>query len=167
MIMELAFVSGSVGRWVLPPCNLPYGFFGLLHKMIGLLWSLCLVLGPNPDKFKWFCSKVTSFTTDLGTEFGITNVPNLLPTFLRYNVGVPMAVASAFCTEGSKLFPKSIRLPGWGHTFGNLMKGAMKQFPSWPILVEHFRSICKAFRNPPWLDHLCSLRPRSAALAQA
>jgi hypothetical protein len=101
-------------------------------------------------------SKVTSITTDFGTEVAIPDCPDILHAFLRRLQGVPMELLEGTIDPHSKLFGNAIKMPGWSHMFGNLMHYACKQVDTWPVLLNAIRVLCKFFRNVSWRRTLVS-----------
>ena len=127
-----------------------YGSCGVVDKCLALLRALFLVIGPSFDLLSCMLSKVTSITTDFGTEVAIPDCPDILHAFLRRLQGVPMELLEGTIDPHSKLFCNAIKMPGWSHMFGNLMHYACKQVDTWPVLLNAIRVLCKFLRNASW-----------------
>jgi hypothetical protein len=103
---------------------------------------------------EWFFSKIKSLTTDMGGEFKLIDAPNVLYAYMRRIQGVPMASLMGTIDLTSRLFSRALRIAGWGHLFGNLMKASTRSVPDWPRILDLTRSLCRFFRNPTWRKHL-------------
>jgi len=53
-----------------------------------------------------------------------------------------------------RLFPEALRLQGWGHTWGNVMKAVANSSPKWGILEERLRAQCRFWKNRSWRQHV-------------
>ena len=85
-----------------------------MDKVIALLWALHLVMGTNYEQLEWLMCHIVSVTSDMGTEFGITDCPNVLRAFLRRRMGVPMQLLHGTVCPVSRLFPRAVKDPWVG-----------------------------------------------------
>ena len=72
------------------------------------LWIVLLLVGPRLASLRTFLEHVRSITTDMGTEFGVRESADVLPTFLqafgvRCPRGEPHAVFVAECIPGARM----------------------------------------------------------------
>ena len=77
MILQLILIDG-VRNIVLPGVCLHYGNYGIMDKVIALIWGLRLVVGTNYEQLELLMCHIVSVTSDMGTEFGVTDCPNVL-----------------------------------------------------------------------------------------
>jgi hypothetical protein len=152
MVFQFILMSGAVTTLVMPGVKLAYGCTSLAAKVFSFLWSLFLLVGPNMTVMAFWLGCVKSLTTDMGTEIGMGVVADVLPAFLAHIAGADMESLLPLVRAGSRLFRKAIRLPGWGHTFGNLMSHAVKSITRWPNILFHLRALCRFFRVGMWRD---------------
>ena len=99
-------------------------------------------------------NKITSFTTDNGTEIGLGVVPGVMGAFLRRLRGLPWDICKSCIIEGSRLCPFSLRVPDWGHMCSTLMKMAAQELDGWPEILSALRHLTKFFRNGSWRDDI-------------
>ena len=69
--------------------------------MVALLWSLFLVVGADLKQLHWLLGKIASCTTDMGTEYGLPDVPDIIATLLAYHRGMMMSAARELTNMGS------------------------------------------------------------------
>ena len=150
MVIQICLSSGFMDTRVMPGVALWFGFTRLVDKAVALLWSLCLCCGPSPHVLDFVRMKVKSITTDMGTENGLNDIPNIIPAFLRWANGSPLDSLHGIVDRKSRMFPRSVRISGWGHMFGNLMKAAAQSVDQWPRMLSYTRILCTFWRNQTW-----------------
>jgi hypothetical protein len=150
MVLQLCIVGGVIRSIIMPGVVLHYGGASVVDKAISFLWSLFLISGPSILVLNWILGRMTSVTTDMGTELGFIDVPNLLPAFLSRMAGTPLEQLRGLVSIDSRLVPWCLRIAGWSHTFGNLMMYAGKQVSIWPRILYLVRRLCFFFRNRTW-----------------
>ena len=133
----------SGGAWVVPGVALRFGGLSCLGGVLAFLWSLCLLVGCGPGLVAWIISLVRSVAADLGTELGFIGRPDVLNAFLVQVAGGDLRTAIASIDPQSRLFRRALRIGGWSHMWGNLMKMACFQIPNWPKVVALIRSCCR------------------------
>jgi hypothetical protein len=121
MIVDLIMRDRTIMTKILPGVALAYGAFGVVSKAFALLWALYLIIGPWEHGLKLFFSKVRGLTTDMGTELGLPDVPDLIKGFLNYLLGTSIACVHTTINYQTRLFSRAVRLAGWSHMFGNTM----------------------------------------------
>jgi hypothetical protein len=154
MILELCMACGAILVFVMPGVMMHYGSNSVFDKALAFIWALHLMLGTDVGDLKWLCGKIGSVTTDMGTELGFIDVPDLIQAFILRRQGVPMDDLAATIDPSSRLVPNALRVPGWSHIFGNLMKSAGKGFQRWPEKLTAMRTLSKFFRNDTWVKEV-------------
>ena len=157
MILQLVYIDGTVRNFILPGVVLHYGFNSVADKTIALLWALFLVCGPDEELLTWLLSNVRSITTDMGTELKIMDSPDLLPAFLARINGARLQDLQSSIVMSSRLLNRCLRIPGWSHLMGNLMKFSTKSISRWPRIFHLIRRLCSFFRNQTWREHIVAL----------
>ena len=122
MILQLVLKDGEVRNMILPGVDLHYGSYGLLDKFVAFMWVFHLSVGSEYEVLEWVLSKVTSITTDMGTELGLTDWSDLMRAFLRYRQGVAIAELIGTVDPPSRMFARAITIAGWCHMI-NARKG--------------------------------------------
>ena len=97
---------------------------------------------------------VRSFTTDFGNELHILEVPDVVSALVLWVDGVDLSRLRFKVRHECRLFAKAMRIGGWSHTMGNIMKSLASRFKDWPQNLSSMRSICKVFRNLTYRDHI-------------
>jgi len=143
MVLEIQFKDGTSETWIMPGVTLHFEGLSCLDKVLAFLWSLYLLVGYEPDLMAWIISLIRSVTTDLGTELGFIDQPDVLNAFLVQVAGGDLRTAIASIDPQSRLFRRALRIGGWSHMWGNLMKMACFQIPKWPKVVALIRSCCR------------------------
>ena len=100
----------------------------------------------------------------MGTELGTVDVADFLEAFLQRLKGTPLRDCAPFVASSQKLFPRAVRISGWGHMFGNLMKTIANSTPEWPEILTGVRRLCEFFRNDTWRRHIARCLRRDAAV---
>ena len=157
MLLDICFLGGAILRRYLPPMSLAYGFCSAIDKTVALLWSLWLVAGPREEDLRWVCDRIKSVTTDLGTEILTAQTPAILHCFHCWLQGRPLDSMARSVRSTTRLFPRCLRIAGWMHTLGNVMRQGAERSPSWNRYKTHIRALCKFFRNETYRNHLVRL----------
>jgi len=153
-LLDVKLTTGEWFRRTFPGATLPYGTCDVVSKCITLLWGFFLTAGPDEEILRYACSKVSCLTTDGGTEIGLVETPDLLRAFYRWMDGAELIDLRALVDQSSRLFPNSIRIIGFGHTCGGIMKTACESYEDWPSILDKCRSIVWLYRNRSYRDHL-------------
>ena len=154
MIVEFVLRSGGVRQCVLPGSTLNYGHAGSVMKTVALLWGCWLVCGPSLDSLVYLCSKVRGITTDGGIEMHTLETPDFTKAFLAWVSGQSLHECARLIDFSRRLFPHALRVIGWSHTCGGIMKYLVKQVPQWPSVLDELRCVCRAYRNKTWRAHI-------------
>ena len=130
-IIEFIFTCGLCLQWILSGVLLHYGQCTLACKTFAFVWALYLVVGPHAGMLQWLLYRVVAVTTDMGTELGLGMAPDIVPIFLRWLKGEPLADLKKELDLASRLMPYAMRIADWGHTCGNLAKQACYMLEDW------------------------------------
>lgn len=159
MILDVVMNDGSMVRITLPGSTLAYGHTDTFSKGVAMLWALWLVAGPMEDDLRYCVDLVRSLTTDFGVEIHLLDMPDILPAFIAWVSGTPLGHCRALVNHNVRLFARAMRIAGWSHTLGNIMKAVGTAFPLWPPYLAHMRSLCSFFRISEYRRHIAkSLR---------
>ena len=154
MILDICFNNGDVIRMILPGSTLAYGHADTMSKGVALLHALWLVAGATESDLAYVCSKVRSLTTDFGVEMHLLEMPDLIAAYIAFLGGAPLHRLRSLVNNKSRLFGKAMRIAGWSHTLGGIMKMAAEIFPQFPSYLVNMRALCKFFKNPSYRQHI-------------
>ena len=157
MIIDVNFYDNTTEQITLPGSTLAYGFCGSMSKSVALLHALWLVAGPTADDLRWVCSKIMSFTTDFGIEMHLLEAPDVIDAYLARMNGQPLHKVAHLVKHDVRMWANALRMAGWSHTMGNIMKFAAESFPLWPVYLKHERGLCKFFKNHTYRKHIVRL----------
>ena len=135
----------------------------LIGKGTALLWSLFLVIGPSIAIFKYVLGKVTSITTDMGTEIDLVKLPNLLESFMALLSGTPMEILQGSVFQTSRLLPNALPIGCWSHMHASFVKCACYAFGNYPTLLQEMRDLCGFFRTADYRDAIKKALPEDLA----
>ena len=140
MVTDIFRHSGNHSRIKLPGSSLCYGLADGVSKGIALVWGIWCLVGPDPLDVQYFVDKVISITTDSGVEMTTLTLPSLLPAFYRWAQGWDLASVLPYVRYDSRLFQHSLRIQGWSHTWGNIMKAVAHSSTRWPVIEQRLRA---------------------------
>jgi hypothetical protein len=161
MIMEVFYKDGTARRIILPGSTLAYGLADAVSKGLALLWSLWLVCGPSIENVQYVLNLVVSIATDTGAEIHLLSIPDIVRAFYCWISGKSLDEARAFVKHDQRLFPFALRISGWGHAWGNIMKGVAKDTPRWLVLEKHMRAQTIFWKNKTWRQHVATCLKRA------
>ena len=154
MVLDFCKTDKRVRRIRCPGATLSYSMTDTINKTVVFLWSVRLVCGPLLSHMQYFVSKVICFTTDFGVESCIPDSPDLLTAFIAWVDGAQLLAIRELINFNRRLFYRCIRVSGWSHAAGNLMKTVMKRAPRYPEYLDYLRHLCQFFRNDTWTYYL-------------
>ena len=157
MVMDVLLNDNTLHRVVLPGSSMAYGHTDGCAKCIALVWSIWLVVGSTEKNLRYVLSRVRSLTTDYGGELVILLMCDVLPAFLRWVSGMPLEDCRRFVNFNDRLMPRAVRIGGFSHSLGNLMKDACHQFPAYPQYLTFCRALCTFFRSEAIRKHMILL----------
>ena len=143
MIMDVILKDGTLHRYTLPGSTLAYGHTDTISKAMALVWAVHLVVGNELDVLRYCFDKVRSLTTDYGVELGINSVVDMLPAFVKWIRNTPFDVLACDVNKDSRLMPNSLRVGGWSHSCGNIVKEVCVYFPRYPEFLTYLRALCR------------------------
>ena len=155
MVIDINLNDGTTERMILPGSTLAYGFTGSLSKSVALLHALWLVAGPTAEDVRWLNTKVRSMTTDFGVEMHLLEAPDLVDAYMAHlNGNGPLRRLAPLVKHNTRMWARALRIAGWSHTIGGIMKTAAEAFPQWPLYLKHERALCKFFKNITYRKHI-------------
>ena len=154
MILDVIFRDGSLEQMIFPGSTLAFGHTDTVSKGVALVWALWLVSGPTVDDLLWACSKVRSLTTDFGVEMHLLELPDIAAAFVTWVGGVPLADVRPLVRSDRRMFGRALRIAGWSHTLGGIMKHLAEKSPDWPKDLGHLRALCKFWRISSYRTHI-------------
>ena len=128
MILEIFFRTGEMQRRILPGISMQYGFNSVLDKVIALIWALWLVAGPLISTVAFLKDKIRSITTDYGHELDMHDVADVTDAFFLWLRGTSMEALHGTVDAGTRFFQTTLRIGGWSHTLGNIMKQCIQTY---------------------------------------
>ena len=150
MILETITRDHKLTRSVLPGATLHYGNYGAVAKGVCLLWALFLVAGPFFCDLRWLVSKVAGITTDFGVEMKTIELPFILSAFIAWHEGRDLLACRPLVDHNRRLFQYALRLSGWGHLWGNLMKSMAENGTRWETSLTQLRAMVAFLRVASW-----------------
>ena len=154
MIIDIVFKSGSMERLILPGSTLAYGHCSATDKGVALLWALWLVAGPQEQDLVYACGHIRSLTTDFGVEHHLLEIPDITRAFIAWVGGEPVHKLRHLVQRDTRLFWRALRVAGWSHALGNIMKELAEGMGQWPLFIKFLRALCKFFRNTSYRQHI-------------
>ena len=135
-----ATLAASITEHVQVPVALGSGRTTLEHKVAAFLHSTGVECG-SLSALEAMCSSIVSFTTDLGTETGISefqcvDCSTLLPTWLTAGALQPEELGDSREVPAEHaarfVFQRAIVIPGALHLLHSVMQGTEERLPHWP-----------------------------------
>ena len=155
MIIDVIFRDLTRERIILPGSTLAYGHAGTISKGVALVWAIWLVAGPEVGSLRHFCDHVISFTTDFGVEMHLLEMPDIADAFVAWVTGAPIGhQLRSLVNQDRRMFRRALRMAGWSHTLGGIMKGVAQKMADWPLFLGFMRHLCKFFRNNTYRQHI-------------
>jgi len=143
MLIDVVLKNGEIVRRTLPGSQLSYGACGVASKGIAFLWAVFLTCGPERESLEYCMSKLVSATTDNGTEVNLVIIPDIMQQFYAWMRGTPIEEIKAPEVEGTRLMKETLRIIGFGHTTGGIMKEIAEADPDYPKYLEQMRTLCR------------------------
>ena len=155
-IAEVVRRDGGVRRVALPAGSLTYSHFDVINKAMAFMWGVWMAFGPSQDHMDYFRNKVRSWTTDFGSEFNSNLLPNVIEAFLFWITGASLELCRPLIKFSERCFPCSVRICGWSHALGNMMKVVVKTCLNWPERLSQLRACCKFLRVHTWREWIAT-----------
>ena len=159
MVVDVNSTDGTRLRIILPGSTLAYGHTDTVAKGVALIWGIFLIAGPLEMDVRWFCSLVTSMTTDFGVEMKLLEIPDMVTAFMRWANGTPLIRVRHLVNQERRAFPHALRVAGWSHVLGGIMKHVATGWEDWPVRLAQMRQLCKFLRNRSYIEHLLKMLP--------
>ena len=68
--------------------------------------------------------------------------------------GKDLAECAEYVNHTARLLCNALRVSGWSHQFGNIMKQTAKSCEGWPRTLQARRDWCGFYRNATWRKHI-------------
>ena len=138
----LDLVKGDVlYRIMLPSIFLRRGQLSALWKTVGLLWQVCLIVGPL--HLQRSLSRVRAILTDGGVERLVLDQKLCLEDFFWY-----MGVKSPRGLRlNEPLFPRAIEILGWRHQWDLVARKGLTELRWFPLFLERLKAPTKFIRD--------------------
>jgi len=153
MVLDINRRDGNNERIELPGANLSYGLFDSISKAICCLHAFWLITGTE-DVLLYLCSKVASVCTDFGTEMHTIEMRNVSAAYCVYMDGADLEECRRRVDTTQRWLPNAVRISGWSHTMGNIMRETAEASPRWPTLLDEMRSLVDFMRNATWREFM-------------
>jgi len=141
MVMDIHRRDDNHVRVELPGCNLSYGQFDAISKSVCLLHAMWLVAGPDAKTIKYCLRKVSSITTDFGTEMHTLEMRDVVDAYCAYMEGAPLEHCRTLVNMSQRWLPNAVRISGWSHTMGNIMRHTAESDLRWPRILAQMRAL--------------------------
>jgi hypothetical protein len=79
-------------------------------------------------------------------------LPDCSAAFMAWLAGRSLEDVRPLVNFQRRLFYRSLRIVGWGHTWGNIVKRVCTSYIWWPEVLENIRHLVAFFRNGTWRD---------------
>ena len=132
----------EVRRWILPCVALRSEQMDAISKLIALMWSIFLVIGPEEEVLRGFFASVSGICTDHGTESQLIDMPDIVHDFMSYVGGHPLG----FPVEGY-LFQHGIASQGWKHVFDGALCRSLGALRWWPKFLARLKALTAIMRD--------------------
>jgi len=148
----------------LPILGLGYGCTSALHKACALLWALFWEHGPLKSNARRCLNSIVSIVTDMGGEFGVANLPDILD--LWWAITFEEDVATIAYDPNTWLFAAALQVPGWNHLCDGLLKSFCTGLKFMAEYTRLSRQLCRWLRKTTHREQLmnrgkCLSCPRS------
>ena len=154
MVLDVVLRDGSMTRFILPGSTLAYGHQDTFAKGVALVWAMWLIAGPTEADLEYVCSKVRSLTTDFGVEVHLLEMPDITRALIAWIGGKSLHQVAPMVQHESRMFSRALRMAGWSHTLGNIMKAVALGFDQWPVYQNHLRALVHFFHVPTYRQHI-------------
>ena len=84
---------------------------------------------------------------------GLLDLPDLTLAFIAWAGGRPLHDCHDLVDFSKRLMPNCVRIAGWSHTFGGIMKSVANSLANWEEVIAQLRDLVSFFRNQTWRKH--------------
>ena len=154
MVMDIMLVDGTHERIALPAASLVYGMFDSVSKTMAIVHAIWMIAGPDHATIAYVCSKVMSVTTDFGTEIHTLEMVDVTRAYCMWMAGKPMEQLHGFVNREQRWLPFAIRISGWSHTYGNMMKHVAESCPDWTPILKKLSAMVSFFHVGTWRTYI-------------
>ena len=151
MVVDIVTKAEQVRRVVMPGGSVFYGCQDAIAKTMVFIWAAWLLFGPELRHMEHFRQKVRCWSTDNGVESLSVELPDCLSAFLAWVGGASM-LSCAPLVKFSRICFRSLRVNGWNHSCGNVMKRVAASYQRWPQVLDGIRNLTRFWRNHSWRE---------------
>jgi len=152
MLIDITRRNGDNERITLPGGTLSYGLFDSVSKSICLLHAFWLLAGPDVETVQYMCDKVVACTTDFGTEMHLLEMRDVTRAYCLWMSGYELDNCRQFVDVNRRWLERAVRISGWSHTYGNIMKHTAETSARWPKILDKMRACVSFLRVATWRD---------------
>ena len=153
-ILDIILHTSELKRIVLPGASLTYNHYDAVSKTIALVHGVWLVAGPDEETIRAIFGLVKSIATDQGTEAHTLECPDLVSAYCAFMDGLPLEDCRSLVRFDRRLLPAALRVAGWSHGFGNVMRSVAKACPIWPQSLDAMRALTAFWRTDSWRSYV-------------
>ena len=113
MTCDIVLRNSTIVRRIMARSALSYLSFSAVNEAMALVYVVWLAVGPHEESVRCDFDKVRSCTTDMGTEFLVSNIKDVLPAFRRHLRGQDLPEAALHIDHSRVLMPYCIKIPGF------------------------------------------------------
>ena len=84
----------------------------------------------------------------------LLEMPDVLDAFVAWASGRPLNRLRPLVLQDQRLFNRALRMAGWSHTLGGVIKEVANSMDSWPYFLQQMRALCWSFRNKTYRNHI-------------
>jgi hypothetical protein len=84
----------------------------------------------------------------------MVHTPDIVPAFMRWIHGEPLAGLGRYVNYGTPLFKRAFVVPGWGHLCASVMKYVCKFSLAFPKYLTHMHALCALMHINTWREYL-------------
>ena len=147
--------SDDVSVRMLPIATLGQGKTSLSDKVEAHVHQTWCDYGPSVASVRVACHSVRQVLTDMGVEFGLADVPDVLASCIPTKCKV--VSASGGCESASHLFPYALQVPGLLHILDWVVRETVQSLPWWPVWQSKAKRILQYCHSN---NHRALLRQR-------
>ena len=145
----------------LPLQSLGLNHASLVDKQRALMNAVWLEAGPGEADVRAYCSSVYSITTDLGIELEISDMADVLPSFMASNRDDTEALPTP-PAPNSWLFENAMKVPDWSHLWSWLVAATVQEWSWWNQYLPWAKGISKLLTTQSYVDSLVHTLPPEA-----
>jgi len=153
-VFDFILMNGEKVQLTPPGASLTYGHYDACNKTVALLHGLWCMVGPSHDDLREICLLVRGICTDHGIEIRTLDMPDFTEAYVKWMDGATLDEVKSLVRWDRRLLPNALRISGWNHTFGNIMRKSAESCSSWPAILTGWREQVDFWKNLSWRKHV-------------